>query len=85
MFVSALFKLSLLALPAVAGVVRRGDVAYYNPANGGGSMLDNAGDGLGEPLNVRMSSGQASFSSWFSLGYYLWRELIRGTQRSWHH
>jgi hypothetical protein len=32
--------------------VRR-SVAYYNPTAGGGSMLDDAGDGLGEPLNVR--------------------------------
>ena len=31
--------------------VRQG-VAYYNPTAGGGSMLDNAGDGYGEPLNV---------------------------------
>lgn len=30
-------------------------VAYYNPADGGGSMLDNAGGGLGEPLNVIVS------------------------------
>lgn len=28
-------------------------VAYYDPTAGGGSMLDNAGDGYGEPLNVR--------------------------------
>lgn len=27
-------------------------VAYYDPTANGGSMLDNAGDGLGEPLNV---------------------------------
>lgn len=33
--------------------VRR-SVAYYNPTAGGGSMLDDAGDGLGEPLNVRL-------------------------------
>lgn len=28
-------------------------VAYYNPILYGGSMLDNAGAGLGEPLNAR--------------------------------
>lgn len=60
MFVSALFKLGLLALPAVAGVVKRAGVAYYSPANGGGSMLDNAGDGLGEPLNVIISGKSSS-------------------------
>ena len=27
-------------------------VAYYDPHDGGGSMLDNAGYGYGEPLNV---------------------------------
>jgi len=27
--------------------------AYYDPSAGGGSMLDKAGNGLGEPLNVR--------------------------------
>lgn len=30
----------------------RCSVAYYSPTAGGGSMLDDAGDGLGEPLNV---------------------------------
>ncbi|KAF9227474.1 hypothetical protein BS17DRAFT_467164 [Gyrodon lividus] len=30
-------------------------VAYYNPTLGGGSMLDDAGDGYGEPLNVIIS------------------------------
>ncbi|KAN0080371.1 hypothetical protein V8E55_009937 [Tylopilus felleus] len=30
-------------------------VAYYDPTAGGGSMLDNAGDGYGEPLNVIIS------------------------------
>jgi len=30
-------------------------VAFYNPTNGGGSMLNDAGWGLGEPLNVIIS------------------------------
>ncbi|KAG1866714.1 hypothetical protein F4604DRAFT_1905013 [Suillus subluteus] len=34
---------------------RRGGVAYYNPTAGGGSMLIDAGDGYGEPMNVIMS------------------------------
>ncbi|KAI0035412.1 hypothetical protein K488DRAFT_76652 [Vararia minispora EC-137] len=32
-----------------------GGVAFYDPGDHGGSMLDNAGDGLGEPLNVIIS------------------------------
>lgn len=28
-------------------------VAFYNPADRGGTMFDNTGNGLGEPLNVR--------------------------------
>ncbi|THG95180.1 hypothetical protein EW145_g8007 [Phellinidium pouzarii] len=39
---------------------KRGTVAFFNPANGGGSMLDNAGDGLGEPLNVIISGLSSS-------------------------
>jgi hypothetical protein len=31
---------------------KRGGVAYYNPTAGGGSMLIDAGDGYGEPMNV---------------------------------
>ncbi|OJA14495.1 hypothetical protein AZE42_04451 [Rhizopogon vesiculosus] len=36
-------------------IVERGSIAYFNPAIGGGSMLENAGDGYGEPLNVIIS------------------------------
>lgn len=32
-----------------------GSVPYHNPTLGGGSMLINAKDGYGEPLNVRLS------------------------------
>ncbi|KAG1807986.1 uncharacterized protein BJ212DRAFT_1281379 [Suillus subaureus] len=32
-----------------------GGIAYYNPTPGGGSMLINAGDGYGEPMNVIIS------------------------------
>nr|GAT49656.1 predicted protein [Mycena chlorophos] len=31
-------------------------VAFYDPNSNGGSMLDNAGDGYGEPLNVIISA-----------------------------
>ncbi|EGO00163.1 hypothetical protein SERLA73DRAFT_160150 [Serpula lacrymans var. lacrymans S7.3] len=49
---------SLLALQAATGFAtslsKRG-VDYYDPNANGGSMLDNAGDGYGEPLNVIIS------------------------------
>ncbi|PPQ99722.1 hypothetical protein CVT24_009705 [Panaeolus cyanescens] len=34
---------------------QRRSTAFFNPADGGGSMLDNAGSGGGEPLNVIIS------------------------------
>lgn len=34
---------------------KRGGVEYYNPTAGGGSMLIDAGDGYGEPMNVIIS------------------------------
>ena len=43
---ASLFPLGLGSPLQVRGV------AYYDPTVNGGSMLDNAGDGLGEPLNV---------------------------------
>ena len=36
-----------------ASAVQAASVAFFNPTDNGGSWLDNAGDGLGEPLNVR--------------------------------
>ncbi|KAG1777552.1 hypothetical protein EV702DRAFT_1179396 [Suillus placidus] len=34
---------------------KQGGIAYYNPTTKGGSMLMNAGDGYGEPMNVIIS------------------------------
>jgi hypothetical protein len=31
---------------------RQPALGFFDPSNGGGSWLDNAGNGLGEPLNV---------------------------------
>ncbi|TCD61905.1 hypothetical protein EIP91_007719 [Steccherinum ochraceum] len=50
----------LAAIPAaVAGVVyarsSKATLAFFNPVDGGGSWLDDANDGLGEPLNVVIS------------------------------
>ncbi|KAI0964112.1 hypothetical protein AcW1_001009 [Taiwanofungus camphoratus] len=46
---------ALFASPALAGLISKRAVAYYDPTDNGGSMLDNAGDGYGEPLNVIIS------------------------------
>jgi hypothetical protein len=46
----------VLALQATArNVLLTAPVPYYNPNAGGGSQLDNAGDGFGEPMNVIIS------------------------------
>ncbi|KAJ4001930.1 hypothetical protein F5050DRAFT_1559717 [Lentinula boryana] len=51
------FFLAFIAvLPCTYSLVTpRQGVAFFNPADNGGSMLDNAGDELGEPLNVIIS------------------------------
>jgi len=59
MFILPVVSAAFFAAPAFAGVIANGmqkrAVAYYDPTANGGSMLDNAGDGLGEPLNVIIS------------------------------
>ncbi|KAH8119601.1 hypothetical protein DFH11DRAFT_455397 [Phellopilus nigrolimitatus] len=45
----------LLIKSAEANALQKRAVAYYDPAAGGGSMLDNSGYGFGEPLNVIIS------------------------------
>jgi len=54
-----LLSASLLSLAIVlassASYVKRDGVAYFNPLDNGGSMLDDAGGGLGEPMNVIIS------------------------------
>ncbi|KAH9855202.1 hypothetical protein C2E23DRAFT_774200 [Lenzites betulinus] len=49
----------LAAAPAAFGAVIRQASDFVNPTLGGGSMLIDAGNGLGEPLNV-IISGQSS-------------------------
>ncbi|KAI8993798.1 hypothetical protein BD414DRAFT_411631 [Trametes punicea] len=47
---------ALAAFPIALGLgVQKRAVAYYNPLAGGGSMFADAGNGLGEPLNVIIS------------------------------
>ncbi|KZT39076.1 hypothetical protein SISSUDRAFT_1046137 [Sistotremastrum suecicum HHB10207 ss-3] len=43
------------ATPLASPLDSRASVAFTPPAQGGGSMLDDAGNGLGEPLNVIIS------------------------------
>ncbi|KAI0645387.1 hypothetical protein C8Q79DRAFT_690838 [Trametes meyenii] len=47
----------LAAVPAAYALTaaRQSGTAFFNPANGGGSQFIDAGNGLGEPLNVIIS------------------------------
>ncbi|KZP11616.1 hypothetical protein FIBSPDRAFT_756470 [Athelia psychrophila] len=49
----ALAAQASFALAAIVG--KRDAVPYYDPTANGGSMLDDAGGGLGEPLNIIIS------------------------------
>jgi len=49
------FLSALLAASHVSASSATAGVDFFNPATNGGSMLDNAGNGLGEPLNVIVS------------------------------
>jgi hypothetical protein len=51
-FVMPYLQFILVSLPWMN---KQGGVAYYNPTARGGSMLINAGDGYGEPMNVIIS------------------------------
>ncbi|KAI0655968.1 hypothetical protein C8Q70DRAFT_406151 [Cubamyces menziesii] len=52
---------ALAALPATFGLAgQKRATAYFNPADGGGSMFIDAGNGLGEPLNVIISGLSSS-------------------------
>lgn len=57
---SKLVVLVLAAVPAAFSVNVRQTTGFVNPANGGGSMLIDAGNGLGEPLNVRIRHAAVS-------------------------
>ncbi|KAI0949471.1 hypothetical protein AcW1_009076 [Taiwanofungus camphoratus] len=64
MYTLPLIGAAFLARSVLGGLVMNSDmksaVPYYDPYNGGGSMLDNAGDGYGEPLNVIISGLSSS-------------------------
>jgi len=49
------FNWIALAIQAVYTAITSNGVAFYDPRLNGGSMLDNAGSGGGEPLNVIIS------------------------------
>ncbi|KAJ7092486.1 hypothetical protein B0H15DRAFT_175956 [Mycena belliarum] len=50
-------QLIILVIQAIFSGITTGPgtVAFYDPTQGGGSMLDNAGSGGGEPMNVIIS------------------------------
>ncbi|KAF8549684.1 hypothetical protein OG21DRAFT_1488339 [Imleria badia] len=50
-----IFSAALVSFFGLGSALYVRGVAYYDPTAGGGSMLDNAGDGYGEPLNVIVS------------------------------
>lgn len=54
MMLPSLLSLFLTALGLISPPRQQGIVGYFNPTVLGGSWLDNAGDGFGEPLNVGM-------------------------------
>ncbi|OCH93117.1 hypothetical protein OBBRIDRAFT_885759 [Obba rivulosa] len=54
MFTFALLS-ACLVVSQVSSSLASAGVAFFNPADNGGSMFDNAGNGLGEPLNVIIS------------------------------
>ena len=54
-FTTLLFPLALAVSPvAYAAIAQKRASAFVNPAIGGGSMFIDAGNGFGEPLNVRL-------------------------------
>ncbi|KAF7976859.1 hypothetical protein HWV62_5576 [Athelia sp. TMB] len=60
---------------SLASTVQKRAVAYYDPSANGGSMLDNAGGGLGEPLNV-IISGLSSPQVLTYDGFYNYAQAI---------
>jgi len=54
-FLSICITALSIASTALAGTILCRSLDFIDPAQGGGSMLDNAAPGLGEPLNVIVS------------------------------
>ena len=65
--VSALLATLIQSTGALSTPSKRAE-AFANPADGGGSMLTDAGDGFGEPLNVRVNPSSSIFSFSISTG-----------------
>lgn len=58
-FTTLLFTGALAVSPgAYAAIAQKRASAFVDPAIGGGSMFIDAGNGFGEPLNVRLRSHQ---------------------------
>ncbi|KAF7980776.1 hypothetical protein HWV62_36833 [Athelia sp. TMB] len=69
------FALISQASLSLAAIIQKRAVAYYDPTANGGSMLDNAGGGLGEPLNV-IISGLSSPEILTYDGFYNYAQAI---------
>jgi len=75
-FVMPYLQFILVSLPWMD---KQGGVAYYNPTARGGSMLINAGNGYGEPMNVFLFHHCDALEALTydptdpnNLGYHLW-------------
>ncbi|KZP22397.1 hypothetical protein FIBSPDRAFT_1018170 [Athelia psychrophila] len=75
MFSSTLFALAAQASFILASTVSKRSVAYYDPSANGGSMLNNAGSNLGEPLNI-IISGESSPAVLTYDGFYNFAQAI---------
>jgi hypothetical protein len=64
------------AFNETATVLNNQQVAFFPPANGGGSMIDFAVPGAGEPLNV-IISGLSDPSVLTDLGFLNWAQSIQ--------
>ena len=53
---------------ALGAAVNKRAAPYFNPALGGGSMFADAGDGFGEPMNVRALLTRSHITSSSILG-----------------
>ena len=85
--VLALAGAAVVSSVAASTVFQKRAVEFFDPAPGGGSMLIDTLNGLGEPLNVRrifsISESPRTDIPHASTGYHLGSELTCCTDRRW--